>query len=182
MPSGARVPTVIVSLAAAAALVVGAIADRPKDGPGSVPEVTLSNNCNLAYVEVAVPRDFDKCTPTGDGGGLDVVDGHLSVPMQLRGSVVNCDCGNTEAPDIGGAATRQCLKAERDLMSLAGQDALVFEVEDDKLKSGPSCDSVTAGPGAWPVLGASTTPPNPGPDPPPCTDPPDPNSRCLPTG
>ena len=181
-------PSMFAAGALTAALVVGALTDRPSDGPGSVPQVAVPDVCMMAYVEPAAPpaheaarpNDFTDCTPKGQGGGLEVVDGKLTVPRQLRGKVVNCDCANTEAPNIGGAAVRQCLGQERNLMSLAGQDELAFEVEDDKLKTGDFCDFVSAGPGAWPYEGASVTPPNPGPDPPQCADPPDPNERCLP--
>ncbi len=68
------------------------------------------------------------------------------MPARLRGSVVNCDCFNTEAPNIGNAAVRQCIHAEQGLMQLAGQGELVYDVEDDKLKAGEFCDFVTAGP------------------------------------
>ena len=145
--------------------------------------MSLSNSCNLDYVlrpPRAAPADFDKCRPTG--GGLEVANGKETVPAQLRGSVVNCDCANTQSPNIGNAAVHQCLGQERTLLSLAGQGDLVFDVENGKLTFGEFCDHETAGPAAWPTAGAPAEAPNSGPDPPPCTEPPDINSRCLPTG
>jgi hypothetical protein len=76
---------------------------------------------------------------------------------------------------------RQCLAHERNLMSLAGQGQMSFELQDGKLHDGEFCDSVTSGPDAWPVRDGSPTPPAPGPAPPACANPPDPNERCIPS-
>lgn len=73
-------------------------------------------------------------------------------------SSINCDCANTEAPNIGGAAVRQCLKAEDILKAKAVAGQLKLEVVDGKIVGGDVCDYVTAGPAAWPVKGKPAQP------------------------
>jgi len=80
-------------------------------------------------------------------------------PVVVRGGI-NCDCANTEAPNIGGAAVRQCRRSEDSLKAMAVKGELKLEVANGKIASGSNvCDGVTAGPGAWPVVGAKAKSP-----------------------
>lgn len=77
----------------------------------------------------------------------------------VRGGI-NCDCANTEAPNIGGAAVRQCRRSEDALKQAVSAGTLKIEVANGKITSSSQalCDSVTAGPGAWPVSGGPAKP------------------------
>ena len=80
-------------------------------------------------------------------------------PVVVHGGI-NCDCANTDAPNIGGAAVRQCRRSEDQLKALAAKGELKLEVANGKIASGSAvCDGVTAGPGAWPVVGAKAKSP-----------------------
>ena len=69
---------------------------------------------------------------------------------------ISCDCNNTQAPNIGGAATRQCLASEQALKKAAVGGQLKVQIENGKIVSSSVnlCDSVTQGPAAWPAIGA----------------------------
>jgi hypothetical protein len=55
---------------------------------------------------------------------------------------------------------RQCRRSEEQLKALAAKGELKLEVANGKITSGSAvCDSVTAGPGAWPVVGAKAKSP-----------------------
>ena len=73
-------------------------------------------------------------------------------------SSINCDCDNTEAPNIGGEAVRQCLRAESSVKARAASGQLKVDIVDGKIANGNLdpwgfCDAVTSGPAAWPVVG-----------------------------
>lgn len=71
---------------------------------------------------------------------------------------INCDCANTQAPDIGGAATRQCQDYERKLKEAAAAKKVQLVVSNGKITGFQGvailCDDVTSGPAAWPLVGA----------------------------
>ncbi|HEY6350165.1 MAG TPA: hypothetical protein VI636_12230 [Candidatus Angelobacter sp.] len=74
---------------------------------------------------------------------------------------VSCDCDNTQAPNIGGAATRQCLASEQALKKAAAAGQLKLQIENGKIISSSAnlCDSVTQGSAAWPAIGAPSSRP-----------------------
>jgi hypothetical protein len=112
------------------------------------------------------------------GGGQISMRGGAIVP-----GAINCDCANTTAPNIGGAATRQCLGGERELMRAIAAGGLQLVTSNGRITSAnrPLCDGVAAGPAAWPTIGASAKSPYEGqPAPPPCPTDSVPRVRCLP--
>ena len=81
--------------------------------------------------------------------------GTVDIPAELIGTTVDCDCFNTQAPDIGGAATRQCLALSDASWRSRSAGELVLDIGEG-LIVGPSenlCDLVAAGPDAWPYGG-----------------------------
>jgi hypothetical protein len=112
------------------------------------------------------------------GGGEDLTTGFFVA------GAVNCDCPNTTAPNIGGAAVRQCLKAERRLMQAITSGSRLV-AKGSKITGAspyvPLCDSVAGGPAAWPHEGSPVKSPYQGQQNlPTCATPPDPNQRCVP--
>ena len=68
--------------------------------------------------------------PAADHVGTSIgkVGGTVSIREgTIAPGVINCDCANTAAPNIGGAATRQCLASERELMRASAAGGLPME-------------------------------------------------------
>jgi tetratricopeptide (TPR) repeat protein len=169
------------------------IPSRPKDpeaalpGPGSFTS-RVPVKAVLAGLLAAVALSaagFGVYKAVGAGSSSGPVHSQAQAPTSINATAINCDCFNTPAPNIGGAAVRQCLKGERTLMAKAARGELRIDVVDGKI-TGPAenmCDLVAAGPDAWPYRGKpASAPQSGGPAPPPCTDPVDPNERCIPSG
>lgn len=76
-------------------------------------------------------------------------------------TAIDCDCANTTAPNIGGAATEQCLRQEQNLRQAADKDAIKLSIANGIITSSntPLCDSVTAGAAGWPLIGGSANSP-----------------------
>jgi hypothetical protein len=82
--------------------------------------------------------------------------------------IVFCDCSRTEAGLLTQQYQEQCFGTESNLRRLAkgcrGIGCVVEKLRlttaaDGTLNGGDFCDSVTAGPFAWPIFGAPGTPP-----------------------
>jgi hypothetical protein len=103
-------------------------------------------------------------------------------PSQSLAATIDCDCAGTTAPNLGGAATEQCLRQERALMRQAAAGMLTLAAAGGRIVSASKalCDSVTAGPAGWPILGGPEGPANQGGSPPAWCTSDAPAERCLP--
>jgi len=72
----------------------------------------------------------------------------------------NCDCPHLDAGLLTKEYQQQCAQREKQLKQLAADDKLNLKLgPDHRLASGEFCDTVAAGPKAWPVPGGPETPP-----------------------
>jgi len=106
--------------------------------------------------------EIHESAPTAKGTPGNDVSSPQGPREVIVSSGINCDCDNTDAPNIGGAATRQCLESERNLKAAAAQHKLKLQIENGKIGSSSInlCDSVTAGPAAWPNVRAPAKSPS----------------------
>ena len=81
-------------------------------------------------------------------------------PEERRRGAINCDCTNINAGILNVGWIPHCQGEEQALREAAARGEFELVIEDGKVAGGPMCSSIS-GPGAWPVMGASETPPPP---------------------